>query len=196
MWTDFDRETLHYLEATTKTAPVVCHIDQPVQADGRSFRHHLDDIFSQKVVCQEFEKNPPGGLLQKWLGMVFGRKDNVFYARLEEQNKTRFFQANGLGCFWHVLLIEKNHMENGIPTMSWENLIYDDFIHHEWVRFLLFRDYLNNRLSLATKERDQSLIEDWIDQQKIFMGHATLKNIFDLSYIDDLPHEKISLNAP
>lgn len=187
-WMDFDVELTERLGNSSGISIFACHLNQPLRA-GEAFDDKLNNIFSEGLFYKDLEREEfIGSWWYRFIDKVFSDKnENRFYcANLNNDNKGIFFETREVGCFWYIIFVEKNFETKLIDLINRKNINDDRFMEDFPIKYILYRDYLNNSISVASKRQYADIIGKFVENKKIFMCDSNLRNIFDTSYIDAL----------
>jgi len=69
----------------------------------------------------------------------------------------------------------------------------DNIISNNKIKFVIYRDYMKNSISIITSDDNRSPIDGFISKSRILMQEKNISNIFDTSYINNLSSQKVNL---
>jgi hypothetical protein len=196
-WTNFDLNIIDYLHISSHVV-FACHLNQPVQSNGLSFINNLKSIF-ENIVEIDISKEvdfPVDNWWYKTINKLFSIEDeNTLYCGdITNANvKECFLMQSDIGCFWNVFFLEK-HGENELFRLLHEGGVKNDaFIFNQKIKFVLYRDYVKNSISITVNDSNRKIIDKYIDKSRIFMQEKYISNIFNSSYLDELPAKNKSI---
>lgn len=198
-WTSFDDRLQESIENQMNGFSMVAHINQPTQANGKSFYRNMENLFHEGELSHKDlgKKENISGILNNILNIIFnGKNDNQFYfAFLNSKNRSQFFNTRDLGCFWYIFILKNcSDLKRLSDYFSRKSITNDHYFEkNSKIPCVFYRDYLNNSLAILSNDEDVShCIEKYVSEKKIFIGDKQIDNIFDGTYIDDLPNKRIN----
>ena len=191
MWTSFDSSLQKRIEDILNGFTVVSHINQPVQANGKSFINNIKSIFNKDLLVKKIDRNTNFNLMSKLSTIFFPLSDKslLYIALLDGNNRNRFFGVRDLGCFWYVFILKnKFYLESFISSLNRDSINEDGyFAGNKEIPCVFYRDYLNNSISIMSNDESISAhIEEYINNEKIMIFNKEINNIFDNTYIEDI----------
>jgi hypothetical protein len=197
MWTDFDIRLVDQLHSNSDIC-YVCHGNQPTQKNGLSFINCLKSIFDDLIeIDVPIEPIlPVDNWWYKTIDKLFSAEDeNTLYcAEITDKNIKDCFLANkDIGCFWYIIFLEEGGKSELFSVLNESGIDSDNIIHNNKIKFVIYRDYLKNCISIITNDENRNPIDEFISKSKILMQEKNISDIFDTSYIDNLASKKVNL---
>ena len=206
-WTSLDKALIIYLAETLNSTPMVGHLDQPKHPGKPSLQMAFQNVFGSGEQCHSlgpsFEDAGSKGLLaslgRRLVDLIGGKDlDSFFFAELTPDLQDSFFDIGELGVFWMVVFW-KNPDEPGWPLrLNWNSLEDDKYLLAPGdgsASVIIYRDFLQNCLLVASDDDSSGHIDRFIDDQAIIRFPGDITNILDMSYIPSLAGHKISAST-
>jgi len=196
VWTDFDVKLINQLHASS-TITYACHMNDSRKYNGSSFDKTLKGIFDNlgEIELQIEQDIPIDNWWFRTINKLFSMEgENLFYCgEITNSNKEHFLKYRDLGCFWYIIFLEEDS-EEGLFRILHEHGINDDtLINNKEIKFIIYRDYVQNSVSIIANSCNQKIVHEYISKSGIFIQEKNISNILDISYLDDFPTRKISL---
>ncbi|VAW83488.1 hypothetical protein MNBD_GAMMA16-320 [hydrothermal vent metagenome] len=195
-WTDFDAKLINKLHASSNIT-YACHINDSKKYNGLSFDKALKTIFGDLGETElQIEQDIP---IDNWwcrtINKLFSMEnENRFYCgEITDSNKEHFLKCRDLGCFWYIIFLEEGDEKGIFRSLHKYGINNDTMIHNKEVKFIIYRDYVQNSVSIVANACNREVIHKYISKSGVFIQEKNISNILDMSYLDDLPSNKVSL---
>ena len=163
---------------------------------GSRMQHHNLGPFFQRTAGS---KGLFASLGSRLVDLIGGKDpERFFFAELALDLQDDFFDISELGAFWMVVFW-KNPDEPGWPLrLNWNSLEDDKYLLAPGdgsASVIIYRDFLQNCLLVASDDDSSGHIDRFIDDQAIIRFPGDITNILDMSYIPSLAGHKISAST-
>jgi len=197
LWTDFDIRLIDQLHSNSNIC-YACHLNQPKQPKGLTFINSLKSVFDNLIeIDVPIESALP---VDNWWynainKLFYTENENTLYcAEITDRDiKDRFLAKKDIGCFWYIFFLEEDGKSKLFSVLREFGINSDNIISNNKIKFVIYRDYMKNSISIITSDDNRSPIDGFISKSRILMQEKNISNIFDTSYINNLSSQKVNL---